>query len=70
MKEKYHILEHGLWGLMSWKESQPYRVHMVQVLVLSDKWLPRYGLLENFDAEITNWKKTQKNNIDLFHSIS
>ena len=34
---------------------------MVQVLVLSDKWLSRYGLLENFDTEITNWKNTQNN---------
>ena len=45
---------------------------MVQERVLSDKWLSRYGLLDNFDAEITNWKKTQ-NNIDLLqreHSIS
>ena len=34
---------------------------MVQVLVLSDTWLSRYGLLENFDAEITNWRKHTQN---------
>ena len=25
---------------------------MVQVLMLSDKWLPRYRLLENFNTKI------------------
>ena len=26
---------------------------MVQVLMLSDEWLSRYGLLENFNASVT-----------------
>ena len=29
---------------------------MVQVGMLSDKWLSRYGLLENFDAQIPHFE--------------
>ena len=31
--------------------------------MLSDKWLSRYGLLEYFDVEITNWKTHTKQHI-------
>ena len=46
--------------LMSWTGSQSYMIPMFQVLVLSDKRLSRYGLLENFGAEMTNWKTHAK----------
>ena len=31
---------------MSFNESQPYKVSMLQVWILSDKWLSKYGLSE------------------------
>ena len=43
--------QHGPWGPMSWNESLPYKVSMVQVWILSDKWLSKYGLLENFNTK-------------------
>ena len=43
---------HGPRDLMPWNESRPYRVSMAQVSMLSDKWLSRYGLLENFNTRI------------------
>ena len=41
---------HGPRDLMPWNESRPYRV--AQVSILSDEWLSRYGLLENFNTRI------------------
>ena len=37
-------------------ESQPYRVPLVQACMLSDKWLSRYELLENFNAAIPHFE--------------
>ena len=37
---------------MPWNESRPYRVSLAQVSMLSDEWLSRYGLLENFNTRI------------------
>ena len=31
---------------------------MVQVWMLSDMWLSKYGLLENFNAKIMDFQKT------------
>ena len=39
-------------GPMSWNDNYPYMVSMVQEWMLSDKWLSRYGLLENFKNPI------------------
>ena len=41
---------------MLWNESQPYTVPLVQVSMLSDKWLSRYELLENFNPEIPHFE--------------
>ena len=41
---------------MLWSESQPYIVPLVQVCMLSDKWLSRYELLENFNPEIPKFE--------------
>ena len=47
---------HGLWGQASWNESQPYRVSMVQIWMLSDEWLSRYELL---NMTTSRWRSTQ-----------
>ena len=45
------IPRHGPWGLMLSKDSLPYKVSIVQVWTLSDRWLSKYGLLENSSAK-------------------
>ena len=37
-------------------EIQPYRVPLVQAGMLSDKWLSRYEILENFNTDIPHFE--------------
>ena len=42
---------HGPRNLILCNDSQPYRVSMTQVSILSDEWLSRYGFLEIYTTE-------------------
>ena len=46
---------HGPWG-ESWNESQPSRVPMVQIWMLSDEWLVRYNPLKLFNLKL--WRNS------------